>query len=137
MKEFDLDKHPKIQSGFKTPEHYFDDLSAKVMARLPKQETKVVSLSNRRKSWMYAAAAVLVLALTLPVYKVFKKPVATLDQSSIENYLTNHAALTENDFAELLDEQDLQNIKIDSGIEDKTIEDLLSTNTELEDYLIN
>ena len=36
MKEFRLDNEPKITSGFKTPEGYFDDLSKKINANLIK-----------------------------------------------------------------------------------------------------
>ncbi|HSN47919.1 MAG TPA: hypothetical protein VLR29_04080, partial [Flavobacterium sp.] len=67
MKTFKLDTTPKIESGFKTPENYFDTFSAKVMQQIPNQEPKIISLFSKNKSWIYAAAAVLVLALTLPI----------------------------------------------------------------------
>lgn len=137
MNEFDLHNHPKIGSGFKIPDNYFDQLSDKILAQLPENETKVIPFSSHRKSWMYAASAVLVLALTIPIYNTLKKPAATVDKATLENYLANHANITTADVAELLDEEDLSNIKIESDIEDKTIEDLLSTNSDLEDYLIN
>ena len=53
MKEFRLDNEPKITSGFKTPEGYFDDLSEKINANLPKNEPKVISIFQKRKTWFY------------------------------------------------------------------------------------
>ncbi|WP_431242471.1 hypothetical protein ACQ9BO_21940 [Flavobacterium sp. P21] len=41
MKAFKLENEPKIKSGFKTPEHYFDDLSAKVLQQINEKEVEV------------------------------------------------------------------------------------------------
>ena len=50
MKDFKLDNHPKINSGFKTPDHYFDDFSEKILHRLEEKESKVISIFYRRKN---------------------------------------------------------------------------------------
>jgi hypothetical protein len=137
MKEFDLNKEPKITSGFKAPDRYFEDFSAKILEQLHENESKVIPISSRNKSWMYAVAAVLVVALTIPLYHILNTPTAAIDKATLENYITGHTNLSEEDFAELLDEKDIEQIKIDSHIEDKAIEDLLSANSNLETYLIN
>lgn len=137
MNEFKLDNEPKIETGFKTPDHYFDAFSAKVMQQLPENEPKVISIFAKRKTWLFAVAAVLILALSLPIINTFETQDTTLDKTTLENYLTNHGAISDDDLVNLLDEEDIQKMKMDYKIEDKAIEDLLSTNSDLEEYMIN
>jgi len=40
MKEFKLENGPKITSGFKTPDHYFDTLSVSVLEQIEKKKEK-------------------------------------------------------------------------------------------------
>jgi hypothetical protein len=72
MKNFKLDNQPKITSGFTTPDDYFDTFSEKILAKLPKQEPKVISVFNYKKTWFFAAAAVLVIWLSIPIYNDFE-----------------------------------------------------------------
>jgi len=138
MKTFKLDNEPKIESGFKTPENYFDTFSARVMQQLPKEEPKTISLFSKRKSWIYAAAAVLVLALTLPVvYTNFYRSSPEIDEATLENYISYNTSISDTDLVNLLDEKDIQKIDIGMNIEDKTIENELSENKNLEHYLLN
>ena len=44
MKKFNLENEPKITSGFTIPDGYFDTFSDKILAQLPKQDPKVVSI---------------------------------------------------------------------------------------------
>lgn len=137
MNNFDLNKEPKIESGFKIPEQYFDTLSTKVMQQLPESNQKVISIFSKRKTWTVAIAAVFVISLSIPIFNALKAPSTELDKNTLENYLTNHAEISDDDLVELLDEEDIQKIKLDYDIEDKTIEDMLSTNSNLEEYIIN
>jgi len=138
MKTFKLDNSPKIESGFKTPENYFDTFSARVMQQLPKEEPKTISLFSKRKSWIYAAAAVLVLALMLPVvYTNFYRSSPEIDEATLENYISYNTSISDTDLVNLLDEKDIQKIDIGMNIEDKTIENELSENKNLEHYLLN
>ena len=66
MKEFKLDTNPKIRTGFKTPELYFDTLSEKVMQQLPKKESKVISIFRNKKHIVLMVAAIFVMALLVP-----------------------------------------------------------------------
>ncbi|GAA6767265.1 hypothetical protein AAFH68_32140 [Flavobacterium sp. CGRL1] len=50
MKEFKLENEPKITAGFKTPDHYFDTFSAKVLEQINEREVKVIPLYKRKKS---------------------------------------------------------------------------------------
>jgi len=142
MKTFKLNNEPKIKSGFKTPENYFDTFSAKVMQQLPKEEAKkesrIISLFSKRKSWIYAAAAVLVLALTLPVaYNNFFSSSSEIDEATLENYISYNTSISDADLVNLLDEKDIQNMDLGMNIEDITIENELSANKNLENYLSN
>lgn len=138
MKTFKLDNEPKIESGFKTPENYFDTFSARVMQQLPKEEPKRISLFSKRKSWIYAAAAVLVLAMVVPVvYTNFYNSSPEIDDATLENYISYNTSISDADLVNLLDEKDIQKIDIGLKIEDKTIENELSENQNLEHYLLN
>jgi hypothetical protein len=142
MKTFKLNNEPKIKSGFKTPENYFDTFSAKVLQQLPeveaKKESRIISLFSKRKSWIYAAAAVLVLALTLPVaYNNFYSSSPEIDEATLENYISYNTSISDADLVNLLDEKDIQNMDIGMNIEDITIENELSANKNLENYLSN
>lgn len=135
MSNFKLDNEPKINPGFKIPEHYFDDFSAKVMQKIPHNEPKVISLFNKRKNWFFSVAAILVIALTIPFVSKYNTESTLLDQDSIENYLTYHAEISDDDLVGLLNEADIRKMKSEYPIEDKAIEDLLSANSNLEEYI--
>jgi hypothetical protein len=137
MKTFKLENEPKIKTGFTTPENYFEDFSAKMMQQLPRKEPKIISLFARRKTWLYTAAAVMVLALTVPVYNYFYSNSPEIDDVTLENYIAYHSTVSDEDLVNLLDEKDIQQISIDFNIEDKTIENELSNNNNLEQYLLN
>lgn len=137
MKEFNLDKEPKIKSGFTAPADYFKNLPAEVLRKLPASDHKVISIFARKATWIYAVAAVFIMALSIPLYNLLNPSTAELDKATMENYLAAHENISNDDIAELLDVEDLQKIKIHSDIENNTIEDVLATNANLEEYLIN
>jgi hypothetical protein len=142
MKTFKLNHEPKIESGFKTPENYFETFSARVMQQLPKEEeekhSKIISLFSKRKSWIYAAAAVLVLALILPLaYNNFYSSSPEIDEATLENYISYNTSISDADLVNLLDEKDIQNMDIGMNIEDISIENELLQNKNLENYLSN
>ena len=101
MKEFRLDNEPKITSGFKTPEGYFDDLSKKINANLPKNEPKVISIFQKRKTWFYGIAAVLAISLSVVFYQQ-SQSTETLDAEFLENYIARNTTVSEYDLLELL-----------------------------------
>jgi hypothetical protein len=136
MKDFKLDNVPKINSGFKTPEGYFDSLSQNILSQIPKEDTKVIPIVNQQKSWIFAAAAILILALSLPLLnKITNYTSIEIDQQSIEDYITYQSNISEVDLAELLNKKDIEKIKIDYEIHDEALEEVLSSNSNLE-YLI-
>jgi len=137
MKTFKLDNDPKIETGFTVPENYFENFSVKMMQQLPVNEPKVISVFARKKTWIYAAAAILVLALSLPIYNNYFSHSSEIDEVTLENYITYQSTVSATDLVNLLDEQDIQKISIDLDIEDITIENELSQNKNLEHYLLN
>ena len=136
MKEFRLDNEPKITSGFKTPEGYFDDLSEKINANLPKNEPKVISIFQKRKTWIYGIAAVLAISLSVIFYQQ-SQSAETLDAEFLENYIARNTTVSEYDLLELLEKEDIEKIQIDLDIQDDILEETMINNTNLEHYIIN
>lgn len=138
MKTFKLDNDPKMKSGFKIPENYFDTFPAKLMQQLPKEEPKTISLFSKRKTWIYAAVAVLVLAFTIPiVYTNFYSPMPAIDEATLENYISYNTSISDTDLVNFLDKEDIQKINIDLNLEVTTLENELTENNNLEYYLLN
>ena len=46
MRTFKLDNEPKIESGFKIPEHYFENFSSIIMEKMPEDEIKVIPVTT-------------------------------------------------------------------------------------------
>ncbi len=136
MKTFKLENEPKIESGFTTPENYFEEFSAKFLQQLPENEPKVISIFSITKTWIYAAAAI-VLALTIPVYNNYHTKSSEIDTITLENYIAYHSTVSDADLVSILDEKDIQKISTNLNIEDKKIEDELITNKNLEQYILN
>lgn len=134
MKEFKLDNEPKIASGFQIPENYFEKFSNELSSKLPMHQPKVISFWDRNKRMIYGAAAVLVISLTIPLANQLQNN-TSLDSVDLENYIANQTSLTNDDIIKLLDEDDIATIEINSSIEDQAIEDVLSQNKNLENYL--
>lgn len=131
MKAFKLENKPKIESGFKTPEHYFENFSEKLMQNLPANEPKVISIFQRRKRSLMIAAAILIIALMVPIlYNTTANK--ELDEATLENYLSYQTNMTQFDLINVLESEDIDNINTTIALEDKTIEDMMATNPDLE-----
>lgn len=94
----------KENIGYKTPEHYFDNLHESIMNEIPEtQKNKVVSLK-----WLPLAgvAAALVLAL------LFINPLQKESTSDIETieYVTLEELTAEEFYEELIDEESLEDV---------------------------
>jgi hypothetical protein len=137
MNEFKLDNKPKITSGFTYPSTYFDGFSEKVMQKLPAAEPKVISIWARNKKWLYAVAAIVVLSLSIPFIYISQNNTTEVSSNEIENYLSYHSTLTDDDIVELLEKEDLDKIAIPNDLEDQVVEDILTENSNLEHYITN
>ena len=137
MKDFKLDNEPKITSGFTPTEIYFTDFSTKVMQQLPKEEPKVISFWARNRTWIYSSAAIIVITLSVFMVNLLATDTEEIHAAEIENYLTYHSNITDDEIAEYLDESDISNIEIESDIDDETIEQVLYDQADLEHQIIN
>lgn len=137
MKDFKLDNELKITSGFTTPDGYFDTLSDKILAQLPKKEPTVISIFSSRKTWYFAAAAVLILMLSIPFYTKYSTQSEEIDSATLENYIAYQSTISEEQIVDLLEQEDLDKMKLDFNIDDEAIEDALNTNSNLEQYIID
>lgn len=134
MKDFKLGENDKIASGFKAPDSYFDGLSEKINLKLQHREPKLVPL-YRKKNFIYAAAAILILGLGITTYNAITIQTSVTDAVIIENYLASQSS-TEENLTELLDSEDIE--KLDHyNLDDQAVEDLLARNANLEQYLLN
>lgn len=141
MKEFKLDNSTKIQSGFKVPDAYFETFAQNLMQKLPQEETKVVSIFQKRKIVMMLVAAVIAIALIIPIINTPAPLSKDIDGATLENYLSYQTNINQYDLIDALDEADINSIKTnvvseDSSLENNTIEDLLVTNGNLEQLLL-
>lgn len=137
MKEFKLNNIPKIESGFKTPEAvYFEKFSANLLNQLPKNEPKTISLFQKKKTIIMMVAAVFVLALAIPTLINTASRTNDLDKITLENYLSYQSNINQYDLINVLDEEDINNIDTGIALKDQTIEDILISNNNLENYII-
>ena len=136
MKTFKLENEPKIETGFKTPEHYFENFSIKMMEQLPKNEPKVISIFQKRKSIFIMIAAVLVLALMIPILNPSTENSKDLDAAALENYITYQSNVNQYDLINVLESEDINTINTGIVLEDDAIEDHLSTNSNLENLIL-
>ncbi|MBW4360159.1 hypothetical protein [Flavobacterium taihuense] len=140
MKPFKLDQEPKIDSGFKTPEHYFENFATNLIQKLPKEpiaeETKVVSISRKRKTVLMTIAAILVLSLMIPIaYQVNTKN-KEVDTVTLENYLTEETTLNQDELIGEIEPENSVIISKTKEIETETLEDILVTNPNIENLVI-
>ncbi len=140
MKNFNLDKEPKITSGFKTPEDYFESFSEKMFLKLNFEQPKVISLTdriNQNKKWFFAIAAVFLVTVSILFYTNEKDKMEQKYTAEVENYLTNHSCISDDELVDLLDKEDISKINIDSKLKNDAIEELLIDNADLEQIITN
>ena len=130
MKAFNLDKEPKIKTGFKTPENYFESFEAKMLAQLPKEEPKVIKFQVRKLYIVSAIAAVILAFITIPFY--FDSNYSQ-ESISVESYLSYQ--LTTEDIIEKLTQEDIDALENTLAISDDGLEEYLSETQNLKFYL--
>lgn len=140
MKTFKLDNEPKIDSGFKTPENYFEDFSANLIQKLPKEpiaeKTKVISIFRRRKTVITAIAAILVLALMIPIAYRTNISNKEVDEATLENYLAEESNLNQYEIIGEIEPESSIIISNTKELSPETIEDILITNPNIENLVL-
>jgi len=134
MNAFNPDDGSKLKSGFTIPDGYFDGLEDKVMQRLPKPEHKVLPLFARYRKTVYAAAAILVLSLAVPIYNSVSKPSENIDEVVLEHYLTYESGISQLDLISAMDQADIENIQaqFELPVPDEALEEEILINNDLE-----
>ena len=135
MNHFDINKQPKIKTGFKIPDNYFENFSDSLMLCISEKEAKVISIYSPKHWWPTAAAIVVVSLGIFSVYRISENR-NEIDQNILENYIAN-ANFSNEELINLLDETDIQEMNVNSSISESDIEDFLTQNSNLEQYLIN
>lgn len=135
MEPFNLENHPKIKSGFTTPEGYFEQFSEKLLSNIPQEEKPIISIFARKKKWFMAVAAILVLGIMIPFLNKNSNESQSLDSASLENYLAYQNTISPEELVSLLDEKDIEAIETDLNLDDATVESALSGNNYLENYI--
>ncbi|WP_426091231.1 hypothetical protein [Flavobacterium sp. DSR3-2] len=136
MKAFKLENEPKIETGFKTPDDYFENFSVKMMEQLPASEPKVISIFQKRKNILLMVAAVLVIALMIPYLNYSTASSQALDRIALENYINYQSNVNQYDLIRVLETEDINNMNTSIVLEDEAIEDVLSANSNLENLIL-
>jgi len=140
MTSFKLDNRPKIESGFKTPENYFENFQANVLDKLSNEpiakESKVISIFRKRKRVLYAVAAILTLALMMPMLYQSQSENKDLDSTTIENYLTEEGHPNQDEIIREIDPESNILILDTKEIGTQTLEDMLASNPNIENLVI-
>jgi hypothetical protein len=137
MKPFTLNTDPKFKTGFTIPEGYFDSFSETVLKKLAKNEPRVVPFFSRKKIVYFAVAAVAIVLLSIPFYAKYAINNQKINSNTIEEYIAYNTGVSEEEIIDLLNKEDVSKIKIHFNIKDKEIEDELSNNANLEQYLLD
>ena len=139
MNNFNLENEPKIETGFKTPEGYFDDFSKKMMLEInSNQNQKVILFSERLKNnrkMIFRVAALLLLSVSVFGYLQYNNRFSEIKNHEIESYMVDHNNISEDDLVELLDNETIDKINLESKIENKDIEEHLIQETELDQII--
>jgi hypothetical protein len=140
MKPFKLEDEPKIKSGFKVPGNYFEDFASKLVQNLPKEETqnetKVISIFRKRKTILLAIAAVLIIGLMIPILYTTTSKNKELDAATLETYLSEEGSPSQYDLIVEIEPIESAQIKNTNELEAETIEDILVTNPNIENLVI-
>jgi hypothetical protein len=135
--KFTFSNHPKIRSGFEVPDGYFEQFPEQLMRKVPATAKKVVVLKRNASRWYIVAASLMAGIVSLTYYQQHQITLQDIDAVTIENYLTYHASVTEEEIVNLMDEKDLEKMKLDLNIADKDLEEALDETPNIEQYLIN
>ncbi|MFM2229917.1 MAG: hypothetical protein RL607_1175 [Bacteroidota bacterium] len=134
MKPFKLEEQSKIQSGFITPEDYFEKNANALMAQL-QTTPKTISLWDRYKRPIWSAAAVLVIGLSIGMYwKIQTNIEVEAHWVAIESYVAEHADLTDEAYLDYVNEIALDTL-LQNTTDTKVIEEVLLENGELDQYI--
>lgn len=134
--KFSLDSSPKIETGFKVPGDYFDQLQTSLSQKIKGKEVQVVPL-HRNKKWYLAVAAIVILSISISAnYLLYNQ---TLHHDDIEKYLQYQSSISQEELYQVLDDQDVETLekKLELAIHESEIEHFLGIQNINEYHLID
>ena len=134
MNEFKLNKKPKLTTGFRTPEGYFEAVSDKLFEKATRK-TSSISVFRISARWKMAAAAILVIGLFVPIYMTLSKDAFEVEAPTIENYIVNNTNINQFDLISELNSEEIENINVNLNMEVENIDDILTSNTNIENLI--
>ena len=137
MKEFDLNNIPKVNSGFKTPDDYFDNLSDKIFQqiKIEREQPVVITMHSRKKIVWMAAAAVLAIGILIPIINYQKNPLNQVEHSTLENYISYQSNINQYDLIEEMNHEAVEKIDKQIALENDGVEEYLAVNPNIENYI--
>jgi len=135
MKAYKLENEPKIATGFKTPDDYFDNFSTKVLQQINDREVNVIPLYKQKKVIAMLVAAIVIMALMIPIINNYNNKAKDLDEATLETYLSYQSNLNQYDLIKELDSKDIDKLSKSVALEQETLEDILSSNPNIENLI--
>ena len=135
MNEFNLNSNPKITTGFRTPDNYFETVNEKIMQKITIQQHPVIPLYRRKTTIWYAVAAILVIALMIPAINYYNNPLRQVDTATLESYLSYQSNINQYDLINELDMQDVNQLNKSISLENEALEEALILNPNIENYI--
>ena len=124
MENFKIEDHSKIETGFSTPENYFENLESTILQKIENKQVKLVSIFLKLKYWIAAAAAIFVFGLFLNIFNYKSQEENFAD----EDFLTSQTDLSTEDLAEHLTENELQRLEDSYNIASLKTNDVTTKN---------
>ena len=75
--------------------------------------------------------------MSIPIVNQISTSTTKIDAVQLENYLNEQSSLSEDDIVELLDNDKIQQIKLELNVDSHELEETLLNSSNLEDYIIN
>lgn len=137
MNDFNLNTNKKIGTGFTTPDNYFTDFYNNLLSQEDFKEVKLLSFYEKNKNWLYSAAAIFVVAFSIPILNLINLNENTNYNKEVENYISVHSTITDDDIVNLLDTKDIENLKKESVLDDDILENTILEDSDIENYITN
>lgn len=120
------EKLPK-HYGFNVPEDYFDTLEEKILLKTKDdKETKVISILRKKNIWYATSIAAGILLLLFLNGNHSSTNTTNWELAEIETYIHNNLDIKAQDVAQLLNEEDIENLQWETlSLTEETIENYL------------
>ncbi len=135
--KIDLEKEPKIKSGFSVPNDYFLSLEQRILQDIDGQkEVPVISFFQKNKTKIFAVAASLTAVAIALTFTFQQAANLEITDVSIENYLAEQSNISQYEIIEHLNEADIYALENELlAIDETSAENYLTESNYIENYL--